>query len=71
MDGVPPDFDPLDVGVVLEKLACSRPVGGVGVLCVPTGVNVGLLECLAVHGKAQNWIQFSVSTFYGPTFRWS
>ena len=63
MDGVPPDPDPLDVGVVLEKLVCSRLVGGVGVLCVPTGVNVVLLECLAVHEKVGELIGLKHSKF--------
>ena len=59
MDGVPPDPDPLDVGVVLEKLVCSRLVGGVGVLCVPIGVNLVLLECLAVHEKVGELISLA------------
>ena len=59
MDGVPPDPDPLDVGVVLEKLVRSRLVGGVGVLCLPTGVNVVLLECLVVHEKVGELISLA------------
>ena len=46
LDEISPDPDPL-VGAVMEKLVHSRLVGGDGVLFVPIGVNVGLLECLA------------------------
>ena len=54
----------------MEKLVHSRLVGGDGVLFVPIGANVGLLECLAddvsrstckvgeliSSANAQNWI---------------
>ena len=44
LDEISSDSDPLD-GAVMEKLVHSRLVGGDGVLFVPIGANVGLLEC--------------------------